>query len=366
MAKAGILKAWDFEVARGDLAVTRIVEHELPPLQDGEIRLHIDRFAFTANNITYAAMGDSMAYWRFYPAADPAWGRVPVWGFADIAESRCDGLNPGERIYGYWPMGSHATLKPGRITPASFVETAEHRAGLAAAYNSYTRCAADPGYEAAFEDLQALLKPLYVTSFLIDDQLADTEYFGAEQLIIASASSKTAFALAHAAHQRAARPRIIGLTAESNRGFVEKLGCYDAAVSYDALNSLDATKPAVFVDMAGNGPVRNALHGHFRDNMKFSLMVGLSHRDKRASMADLPGPKPVLFFAPDRLKVRGQEWGRDGLNSRIDAAWRPFVRAAAGWLKVSTGHGPDGFARVYAAMLDGKAPPAEAWMLATA
>ncbi|WP_428249066.1 DUF2855 family protein [Ferrovibrio sp.] len=363
-------KAWDFEVARGDLAATRVVEHDLPPLQDGEIRLRIDRFAFTANNITYATMGDSMAYWRFYPAADPAWGRVPVWGFADIAESRCDGLSPGERIYGYWPMGSHATLKPGRITPASFVETAEHRASLAAAYNLYTRCAADPGYDKAHEDLQALLKPLYVTSFLIDDQLGDAGFFGAEQVIIASASSKTAFALAHALSQRQSlgqqRPRIIGLTAESNRGFVQSLGCYDEAVSYDAIASLDASKPAVFVDMAGNGPIRNALHQHFRDNLKFSLMVGLSHRDKRASMADLPGAKPVLFFAPDRLKMRGQEWGRDGLNSRIDAAWRPFVRAASGWLNISTGHGPSDFARVYAALLDGKAPPAEAWMLATA
>lgn len=359
--------AWDFEVSRADLGAVRIKQGTLTPLNPGEIRLKVDRFAFTANNITYASMGESMAYWRFFPA-EAGWGRVPVWGFATIAESRCEGLSVGERIYGYLPMGTHLVLQPTRINAASFVDATAHRQGLAAAYNLYNRCAGDPGYEAAFEDLQALLKPLYVTSFMIDDQLAEHDFFGARQVVISSASSKTAFALAHALKQRAGGasggPRVIGLTAASNRAFVQGLGCYDETVIYDDLKNLDAAQPTAFVDMAGNGPIRNALHEHFRDNMTFSLMVGLAHRDQRASMAGLPGAKPILFFAPDRLKKRGQDWGREGLFQRIDAAWRPFVRAASGWLQISTGHGPAAFEPVYRAMLDGRAPPADAQMLA--
>lgn len=38
------------------------------PLQAGEIRVHIDRFALTSNNITYAAFGDAMNYWSFFPS----------------------------------------------------------------------------------------------------------------------------------------------------------------------------------------------------------------------------------------------------------------------------------------------------------
>ena len=354
---------WQFEVARGNLAETRIHAAALAPLAAGQVRLRIERFAFTANNITYASMGDSMGYWHFYPAAETAWGRVPVWGFASIIESQCDGLDVGERIYGYWPMGSHATLSPGRITAESFVETTPGRQSLAAAYNLYMRCAADPGYDAAHEDLQALLKPLYVTSFLIDDLLAAEDFFGAGQIVISSASSKTAFALAHALHGRAERPRLIGLTAPGNMDFVRGLGLYDDVVTYDALEGLDAGLPAAFVDMAGNGPVRNALHRHFGDALTFSLMVGLAHRDKRASMEGLPGAKPVLFFAPTRLKQRSEDWGRAGLMQRIDAAWRPFVAAAAGWLHIHEGQGQEAFAACYARMLAGSTPPAEAWML---
>ncbi|MBP7063006.1 DUF2855 family protein [Ferrovibrio sp.] len=354
---------WQFEISRSDLAVTRIAETAAAPLLPGQIRLRIERFAFTANNITYASMGESMGYWQFYPAADAAWGRVPVWGFASIVESTCAELGEGERIYGYWPMGSHVVLTPGRISASSFVESTAGRAKLAAAYNLYTRCAADPAYDAALEDLQALLKPLYVTSFLIDDLLAAEDFFAASQIVISSASSKTAFALAHALHGRANRPRLIGLTAAGNHGFVAGLGLYDAVVPYDALDRIDAAQPTAFVDMAGNGPVRNALHRHCGDNLKFSLMVGLAHRDKRASMEGLPGAKPVLFFAPERLKQRGQDWGRAGLEQRIDAAWRPFVAAARSWLHIHEGHGPQAFAACYARMLAGNTPPDEAWML---
>jgi len=39
----------------------------LGPLVDGGARENISKFALTSNNITYAAMGDAMQYWQFYP-----------------------------------------------------------------------------------------------------------------------------------------------------------------------------------------------------------------------------------------------------------------------------------------------------------
>ena len=50
----------------------------------------MDKFALTANNVTYAAFGDAMHYWKFFPGPDDESGRVPVWGFADVADSRCN------------------------------------------------------------------------------------------------------------------------------------------------------------------------------------------------------------------------------------------------------------------------------------
>ena len=45
------------------------------------MRLAIVSFALTANNITYAAFGDAMNYWQFFPVPGDdgaAWGCIPV------------------------------------------------------------------------------------------------------------------------------------------------------------------------------------------------------------------------------------------------------------------------------------------------
>jgi hypothetical protein len=98
-----------FQVARDDLSKTRFVSAPVGALQPGEVLLKIDSFAFTANNITYAETGVVLKYWQFFPAPE-GWGVIPVWGFADVVESRHEALTPGERLYGYWPMATHAVL----------------------------------------------------------------------------------------------------------------------------------------------------------------------------------------------------------------------------------------------------------------
>src|SRR5829696_5214098 len=108
-----------FEVRRGDLRTHRIVDEPAPALRDGQVLLHLDQAALTANNVTYAALGEAMGYWRFFPA-DDGWGRVPVWGFADVETSRLDGVGDGERIYGYFPMASHLVVTPAHTTRSTF------------------------------------------------------------------------------------------------------------------------------------------------------------------------------------------------------------------------------------------------------
>ena len=154
-------------IDRHDLHRIRWEEAPARALADGEARLRIVRVALTANNITYAAFGEAMHYWDFFPTGDPAWGCIPVWGFAEVAESRAPGLGVGERYYGYWPMGRWLVLRPERVGPRGFVAGDAHRGALPAVYNQAVRCDADPSYVAAQEAEQALLKPLFTTSFLI-------------------------------------------------------------------------------------------------------------------------------------------------------------------------------------------------------
>ena len=71
------MNSQQFQVRRDQLTETRIVSGETRALDDGEILTRIDRFALTANNITYGVVGDKLGYWNFFPI-DEGWGIIPV------------------------------------------------------------------------------------------------------------------------------------------------------------------------------------------------------------------------------------------------------------------------------------------------
>ncbi|MFC3676413.1 DUF2855 family protein [Ferrovibrio xuzhouensis] len=354
-----------FVIDKSDLRKAKTLSAPLPDLQPGEILLKVDSFAFTANNITYAELGERMAYWNFFPAGngqESNLGVVPVWGFADVTDSRHEAIGPGERIFGFFPMATHAVLQPVKLTDNSFVDATEHRKALPPAYNFYVRTTGDAAFLPDREGLQALLRPLFITAFLIDDFLADEDFFGAGQVILSSASSKTAFGLAWLLRRRG-KTEVIGLTSAGNRAFVEGLGCYDRVLLYDDIAKLNATKPAVYVDFAGSAAVRTTIHQHFGEALKYSCAVGLSHREMNPPGKNLPGPKPVFFFAPDRIKKRTQDWGRGGIDTRFGDAMGDFLPHAGKWLTVIEGSGAASVEAAWQATLAGQAKPDEGQML---
>ena len=355
-----------FQVRKDNLRLSRILDTphmSSGALSPGQVHVKIDRFALTANNITYAAFGDRMRYWDFFPAAD-GWGNIPVWGFADVVASTADGIAAGERFYGYYPMASHVTLQASRTSPAGFMDLSPHRAELAAVYNSYARTAGDPAYVAARENEQALLKPLFFTSFLIADLLADNHFFGASSVILSSASSKTAYGLAHTLSELPApRPRIIGLTSPRNLAFTAGLGCYDEVRLYDDISALPTAAKAVYVDMSGDAAVRSALHTRFADQLAYSCSVGGTHWEHLGGGGALPGPRPVLFFAPGQIKKRTAEWGAPELHRRLGLAWSGFLPKLATWMHVIEGRGADAVTQTYLAVLEGRVTPDQGHIL---
>jgi len=116
----------DFLIKKDDLQQVKFVEGELDPaaLQSGEVLVKVDKFAFTTNNITYCLMGDSrLRYWHFFPALEDGWGKIPVWGFADIIHSNHEGIAEGERLFGYFPLATHLVIQADRVTPYNFVDS---------------------------------------------------------------------------------------------------------------------------------------------------------------------------------------------------------------------------------------------------
>ena len=348
----------DFLVDKKDWTRHRFAETPVPELAPGQVLFRVDRFALTANNISYALVGDSLGYWRFFPAEE-GWGRLPVMGFGDVVRSTHEGVAEGTRCFGFYPMSRHLVIQPGAVSPGQIVDAAPHREGLAPAYAQYSPVSHDPLYTVEHEDLLMLLRGLFLTGYLAADLFADRDHFGAAQVIISSASSKTAIAHAHCLKQNG-QVRVVGLTSPRNLDFVRKLGCYDEVRGYSEVSALDAGAPAIYTDMAGDAALRRGVHAHFGDALRHSCGIGATHWDAggfEPETEPLPGPAPEFFFAPAQIQKRVGDWGAAGFQGRLAEAWQGFRDFSAGWLRVERGAGRDALVRVYEDTLAGRVPP---------
>jgi NADPH:quinone reductase-like Zn-dependent oxidoreductase len=340
--------------------------HELPDteLADGQIRLLVERFAVTANNVSYAGAGDLLGYWDFFPAdEDPqTWGRVPAMGWAQIIESRHPELPVGGRYYGWFPMASTVSFTA-TATDDGFRDDGAHRAAHLPMYRSYVATDRDPYYDAApdGEDRHAVLRVLFLTGYLADEFLADGSggepYFGAQQVVVLSASSKTAIGFA----QRAAKRKglaVVGLTSAANKESVRSLGFYDSVVTYDEIDDLDLLD-SVVIDMAGNPNVLASVHHRLGDRVRYSMMIGRSHHDAVPSpdAPSLTGPAPQFFFVPADVERRLALWGPDEYRRRTAAATAEFIDGSRSWMTIDRRSGPDGVVSAWGDAIAGTIAP---------
>jgi hypothetical protein len=345
------------QIDRARHGTSRIRETDLPALAPGQVRLRVERFAVTANTVTYATTGDVLGYWDFFPTGEPGWGCVPAMGWARVVESLHPEVAVGGRYYGWYPMARYVdmTVTP---TPDGLRDDGPHRAAHAPVYRAYVATDRDalyqPGTDA--EDRHALLRGLFITGWLAEDYFADNDWFGARRVVVLSASSKTAIGFAHCADARAGI-EVIGVTSARNHAFTHALGCYDEAVAYDDIPAIPADAPIVSIDMAGSGPVLAAVHSRFGGQLKHSMAIGRSHHDAPPRDKDLPGPKPAFFFAPTQVKKRVQDWGPRGYQERVATALRQFVDWSRGWLRVQHSNGPAAAAATWSEVHAGRVAP---------
>ena len=327
------------QIDRTRHAQSRVRETGLPTLAAGQVRFRIDRFAVTANTVTYAVTGDVLGYWDFFPTGEPGWGCVPAMGWADVVASNHPDVPAGGRYYGWFPMARFVDMT---VTPVAdgLRDDGPHRAAHAPVYRAYVATDRDPLYQsgADAEDRHALLRGLYITGWLAEDFFADNDWFGAHRVLVLSASSKTAIGFAHCAD---ARPgiEVVGVTSSRNHAFTHGLGCYDEVITYDDIRTIPAEAPVVSIDMSGSGPVLAAVHSHFGDRLRHSMAIGRSHHEAPPRAEGLPGPKPAFFFAPTQVKKRVQDWGARGYQESIAAAVQGFVDWSRDWLVVQRSSG---------------------------
>lgn len=349
--------ACTFEVRKDDWKQSRVTAGEIDTaLDDGEVLLRVDRLALTSNNISYAASGDALGYWGFFPA-DEGWGRIPAMGWGDVIASAHPDVSVGERVWGFFPMSTHLKIRAGKLHAGQFSDVSPHRDEYAPVYAQFDRATANPAYDPAREDQDSLLRGLFTTSWLVEDFIDVKDSFGAEICLITSASSKTSIALAHCVRSRG-KLSSIGITSSRNADFCRRLECYDDVVLYDEVHKLDGARPVVLVDMAGSAGVLRALHEHFGDNMKHSCRIGATHYDEMGPLHGLPGAKPEFFFAPTHIKARSAEVGAGKLMQQLGAAFAGFREYCDSWLAIDRHFGPDAVSEVYQAVLRGNVDPA--------
>lgn len=341
------------EVDKSNLGQTHLAELPDLPLATGEVRLALRRFALTANNVTYAVFGSMMKYWAFFPASTPELGRVPVWGFADVVESRCEGIVPGERLYGYFPMADRLIVEPGKVTARGFSDMAAHRQAMAPIYNVYGRV---PGSSREDEGRTALLRPLFLTGWLLDQWLSGQNWFGAQRVIAAAASSKTALAMAVCLKERTGIERV-ALTSERSAAFVRTTGYFDRVLTYGQETQLSDGVPSVHVDFSGNQAVTRAVHQACGEGLRRSIAVGGAHWDAHRTPEPIPGMQPELFFAPSIAAALAKQIGPDALAQQSLAALELAKADSVRWMRLQMADGLSGVPQLWRSLLDNAIGP---------
>jgi len=303
-----------FIVSKQVLSRYKTITKKLSSLGANEILLDIDKFAFTANNMTYAhAGGPPLNYWNFYDNLlddnlRKENGIIPVWGFATCTKSRNPIIAEGSRHYGFYPMASSVVYNPSKASTPSFT-VARSDSELAAVYNSYLNTETDPFYASlSCENAMMVYRPLFLTSFFLDDYCS-SKHQNVGHCVLTSASSKTAFGLAFQLRQRGVT--VIGLTSERNLGFCESLGLYSGLYTYDSIGDIQSNETTVVVDMAGSHDVNLSIDKHFGTRVVESIGVGMTHNTvlfgDRTTLSDHAQATRKFFFAPAWIRRRIEE-----------------------------------------------------------
>ena len=348
-----------FLVNKYDLFETTFSEEKIPISKENEVILEIERYAFTSNNITYGVIGDTLGYWNFFPAEEP-YGIIPVWGFANVTSSKNEYILEGDRFYGYFPMSRYLKVIPKKVNDFGFIDDSNHRRKLPPVYNHYSKI-----IKYADESLEyhPLIKPLFLTSFLNYFFLQDEKFFDCDQIILTSASSKTALSLAFllSKYKSKDNKKIIAITSEKNMQFVSEIKFYDIVLSYDNAEENLKRSKSVIVDFAGNSDYLKKLSDHLGDGLKHVSLIGLADWSSKTNFKIIPNSK--FFFAPNHAEKRYREMGVKRTTLLADELLKEFIMKVKNYIKLEYCNDPKDIHELYLKSLKGKIDPSKGYMV---
>ncbi len=353
-----------FDVKKEDLAQSRVISIDEMSQKETEnsVWVKTEKFAFSANNITYAAFGSSMLYWNINPR-DDEWGNIPVWGNAVVTKSNRDDIKVAQRLYGVFPMATEAMLNLTSSMPGTFMENSEHRSAVAPVYNRYTILRENQGQmpEDA-QDAMIVFQPLFITAYLLASYLGDQECFGAKQVVVTSASSKTAIGLSHYLQSSSADVKVVGLTSEGNKNFVSGLSSYDEAVTYDEIETTLPKQSTVVVDFAGDPALVGRLRSELGDELVKIIGIGATDWQSSEKQLTQQAKDVEFFFAPTHIGQRIKAEGAAEFQKGIAEAWKSLLPEVAKWIEIKRVTGPQDIESAYIEILNNRVKPSEGYV----
>jgi hypothetical protein len=347
-----------FQVDKQNINTIRIAQASDEINTTACVTFDVERFAFTANNLTYFMVGEKLGYWQFFPPidaqGDTPWGVIPVWGIGKVTHSTLDDVEVGSRYFGYFPPATTLTMSHAKVSDKNLIDCSSHRLPLPQGYNLYRLLPASngkPDSSQPYQDnLQMLLWPLFITSYCLWEAVSAIDVAQRQQVVIVSASSKTSLGLAFALKEQGVSTT--GVTSRKNMDMVKRVDVYDEVISYDDLASLPMV-PSVVVDMSGSAKVKEALTEYIgQQNMRY-IQVGLTHWH---DVTDEEQTDNTFFFAPAHIQQRVAEIGAAEFSKQSSAFIFKAIAWSNAWLKVEERSGLEALADDFAQHCGGNIP----------
>ena len=352
----------------------------LPPLSPSSIRIKTAICSLTANNTTYAKLGDILGWWNVHslpsniiPAeySDSAkYGRVSTWGYAQVLESTHADLPAGSAVYGYLPIGTLPVdlQLESPVCKGHFTETSPDRSRLLPIYNRYVAFA--PGETEKlpkdFLGWSSLMMTLFETSYTLNKSVFAWEEknlakptstnpsWTLEQanltgsiVIVLAASGKTALSFAH--QLRNARPtdvqplRIVAVGSDASRGFAEDTGFYDQVLNYNepiarlaSTLGIKSDTKMVLCDFGSRGNTFRTWLTALKPTCRDIIPLGVGSEPKVLpkeelikNLTELAAMGRIMVNASDMRDQSMKNVGEEKYFQDFLAEWKAFVFAGA-------------------------------------
>ncbi len=187
----------------------------------------------------------------------PHFKTIPAWGLARVHRTNHPEIAEGSLYYGFWPIAPYSVRA---------ITGVDH--GARVAYHDIPRFKGVREWLKLIEaDDFSLMVSEYFEYFKIGityaREIRDFGYFGAEQLVLTSASSSSSQVIAMCVKELNPSMSIIGLTSQRSLGLVKSLPFYDDVYTYDDIEASPNAKPTLFFDVLGKEAVATECFDHF-------------------------------------------------------------------------------------------------------